>query len=410
MSNRVCLVSQRTFAGDPRLSTQIQSLRNAGYSIDAVCVRGKNQSFHSVENGINFYRIPSMDRKRQSKVRYVVEYASFFIPAFLLLAVLQIVRGYRVVHVTNLPDLLLFSALIPKLLGAKLIFDVRECTPEMFIDRFGAKPQGRVVRVMTAIEQACIKFADATITCTEQMRQALIKRGGSPEKISVMMNMPVVYLQREPQLPDPTDLARKEFRLITHGTVIRRYGHELLIDAMAEVVKSAPQVHLDVFGKGEILPDLEAQIKRLKLENNVKLWGYVSEEELVRHLRAAHCGAVPILQNPESDLVHTHKMFEYIHLGIPVITSRTTAVAAYFTDESLRFYKPNDAHALAEAILDLAANPQKRYDLASHALKVYENYAPEKQYAMYAALVARLLGKGNQPRGTQQLEMGREKN
>jgi glycosyltransferase involved in cell wall biosynthesis len=408
MSNRVCLVSQRTFAGDPRLSTQIQSLRNAGYSIDAVCVRGKNQPFHSVENGIRFYRIPSMDRKRQSKLRYVVEYASFFIPAFFLLAFLQIIRGYRVVHVTNLPDLLLFAAAVPKLLGAKLIFDVRECTPEMFIDRFGASPQGRTVRIMTAIEQACIKFANATITCTEQMRQALIKRGGAPDKLSVMMNMPVVYLQREPKLPDPTDEARDEFRLITHGTVIRRYGHELLVDAMAEVVKEAPQVHLDVFGKGEILPDLDAQIKRLKLEANVKLWGYVSEDELVRHLRAAHCGVVPILQNPESDLVHTHKMFEYIHLGIPTITSRTTAVAAYFTDDSLRFYKPNDAHALAEAIIELAINPQKRYDLASHALTVYENYAPEKQYAVYASLVARLINQNPPVSTTPKLEMGRE--
>lgn len=406
MNNRICLVSQRTIAGDPRLSTQLQSLKNAGYEIDVVCVRGKNQTFRGEENGIQFYRIASMDRKRASKTRYIVEYASFFIPAFFLLAFLQIVRGYRVVHVTNLPDLLLFAAAVPKLLGAKLIFDVRECTPEMFIDRFGASPQGRVVRVMTAIEQACIKFANATITCTEQMRQALIKRGGAPDKISVMLNMPIVHLQKEAKLPDPTDQAKNDFRLITHGTVIRRYGHELLIDAMAEVVKTAPQVHLTVYGKGELLPALDAQIKRLKLQDNVKLGGYVSEEELLTRLREAHCGVVPILQNPESDLVHTHKMFEYIHLGLPTIISRTTAVAAYFTDESLRFYKPNDAHALAEAIVELANNPQKRYDLASHALTVYENYSPEKQYAMYSALVARLINE--QPVGTPKLEMGRE--
>lgn len=405
MSRRVCLVSQRTYNNDSRLSTQMQSLLDLGYSVDMICMRGKNQPFRSTENGVNFYRIGSMERKRAGKVRYVVEYASFFIPTFFLLALLQVLRGYRMVEVTNLPDLLLFSALVPKLLGAKIIFDVRECSPEMFIDRFGAKPEGRVIRVMTAIEQACLKFAHATVTCTEQMRQALIKRGGAPEKISVMLNTPSTFFQREPALPDPNDEARDELRLITHGTIIRRYGHELLIDAMVEVVAKAPQVHLDIFGRGELVPELKAQITRLNLDQHVTMHGFVSEDELLDRLQHAHVGVAPLMQNPESDLVHTYKMFEYVQLGLPIIISRTTAVAAYFTDESFCFFKPNDAHALAEAILDLASKPQKRYDLASHALKVYENFAPEKQRATYATVVTRLIEK---PIVTEALTVGRE--
>lgn len=408
MKAQVCFVSQRAFPGDSRLETEVESLQQAGCAVTMVCMRGKRQPLHSVEGGVSIYRIPSMERRRAGKVRYVVEYFSFFLPALLLLAVMQVVKGFRLVHVTNLPDVLLFSALVPKVLGAKIIFDVRECTPEMFTDRFGAQPGSRIIRIMTAIEQASLKFADANITCTEQMRQALISRGGQPEKISVVLNSAASHLQLDPILPDPTDEAKDEFRIVTHGTVIRRYGHALLIEAMAEVIREIPQARLTIFGKGELLPELAAQIKTLGLQNCVRLAGFVPDDELLAQLRRAHCGVAPLLKNPESDLVHTYKMYEYLHLGIPLVISRTTAVAAYFDDQSLRFFEPNDAHSLAEALIDLAHDPAKRYALASHALKVYEQYSPTRQRAAYARLVAGLLQTPETPASADALEMGHE--
>lgn len=405
MKQRVCLVSQHEYPGDPRLTTEVRSLLEAGYVLDMVCMRTRNQPLFRVEDGVNIYRIPSVQRKRASISRYVVEYLSFFVPAFLLLAVLQIVRGYRVVHVTNLPDMLVFSALIPKLLGARIIFDVRECTPEMFIDRFNGASDGFVVRLMVAIERASVRFADASLTCTEQMRQALIQHKNPPEDIFVMLNMPAAHLECEPVLPDPTDDIQDEFRIVTHGTVIRRYGHELLIEAMAEVVKQIPQAHLMVYGRGEALERIDQRVEALGLRENVTLAGYVAESDLLAGLRRAHVGVVSVLQNPESDLVHTHKMFEYIQLGIPTIISRTTAVAAYFDDQSLFFFEPNDPHALAQAIVDSAGSAERRYAVASHALKVYEQYSPEKQRACYVALVARLLSRSA---GPEQLEVNHE--
>ncbi|MBK8020909.1 MAG: glycosyltransferase family 4 protein [Chloroflexi bacterium] len=392
MNRRACVVSQRQYPGDSRLTAQVRSLNEAGYAVDMICMRGNGPSpFRSVEDGVVIHRIPSMERRRAGKVRYVAEYVTFFLPALLLLTVLQFVRGYRVVLVTNLPDGLLFSAIVPRLVGAKVLFDVRECTPEMFMDRFGAAPGSRIVRLMTAIEQACLRFADATVTCTEQMRQALIGRGGNPVKVSIMLNMPADTIQREPaRLPDPQDEALDEFRIVTHGTVIQRYGHELLIEAMDEVVAQVPQARLKIFGRGESLPRLQERIAQLGLHGHVTLAGFVSNDELLSGLRRAHCGVVPLLRNPESDLVHTYKMFEYIHLGIPLVISRTTAVAASFGEDSVCFFEPNDAHALAQALISMARSPQKRYDLARNALRTYEVYNPAQQRIQFAALVARL--------------------
>lgn len=390
MSNRVCVVSQRYYPGDARMATQIEGFQQAGYEVDVVVMRGRNQPGYSVHDGVHVHRIPSMERQRAGKVRYVAEYFSFFLPAFFLMAVLQILRGYRVVEVTNLPDLLLFSALVPKLLGAKLIFDVRECTPEMFMDRFKATKDSKVIKLMTWLEQLCLRFADATTTCTEAMRKALVSRGADPAKISIVLNVGAATLRKEAILPDPNDEAKDQFRIITHGTIIKRYGHDVLIDAMVDVVKRVPQAHLEILGRGQLEADLKRKVEALGLQQHVTFSGFVPDDELLKRLRKAHVGVVPLEKNPESDLVHTYKMFEYIHLGVPTVISRTTGPQDYFGDDALYYFEPGNASSLADALVDLASSGQKRYELAKNALKAYENYVPAKQVEAFARLVTSL--------------------
>lgn len=389
---RVCFISQRDFPGDARLETQIRALQEAGYSVDMICMKSGSRPLANTVQGTRIYRIPSLPRLRASKLRYVLEYASFWLPAFILITILHLIRRYSLVHVTNLPDTLVFAAVVPKLLGAKIIFDVRECTPEMFVDRFGAKPQSRVIRLMAAVEQAAIRFANASVTCTDQMRQALIRRGGSPDKISVMLNVGSGRLQAlAPMLPDPTASANP-FRIVTHGTIIKRYGHEVLIRAMPQIIREIPHVKLEIIGRGQAALELKQLVAQLGVQDHVTFLGFVPEGELFTRLRSAHCGVVPILRNPEADLVHTYKMFEYIHLGLPIIISRTSAVEAYFDDDSLYFTVAGNPESLAQAIIDLAQNPQKRHDLAHRARETYDNsYAPHKQRAVYARLVNQLL-------------------
>lgn len=392
MTERVCFVSQRYYPGDARLGTEIKSLQDVGYEVHVICMKERNQPRFSVEQDVRIYRIPSLVRQRTGALRYIAEYTSFWIPTFFLLTAFHILRNYRLVHVTNLPDVLLFTALVAKLLGAKIIFDVRECSPEMFAERFGKPMDSKFIRFMIRIEQACLRFADATVTCTEQMREALIKRGGDASQIFVILNVGSEYLQVEAILP-AIGAKPEPFRIVTHGTIIKRYGHEVLIRAMAVVLKQLPNVHLDIIGRGNLEEELKQLTYELGLQDHITFCGFVSEEALLSRLRAAHCGVVPILRNLESDMVHTYKMYEYVHLGIPIIISRTTAVVAYFGASSLYLVESGDIEAIAEAIIDLAADPQKRYDLASNALLLYENYAPAKQRAAYLSVVKQLLHK-----------------
>lgn len=77
--------------------------------------------------------------------------------------------------------------------------------------------------------------------------------------------------------------------------LVRRMGIDRLIHAMAEVVKSHPDVRLFIGGDGPMRAEYEALIDELGLIKNVTLLGRVSDEKLVQYYQAADISVVPTL-------------------------------------------------------------------------------------------------------------------
>ena len=61
--------------------------------------------------------------------------------------------------------------------------------------------------------------------------------------------------------------------IITVGRMDKVKNHKLLVDAFAMVVKKAPEMHLTIYGDGECMEELQAQIKMLGIEEKVSLPG-----------------------------------------------------------------------------------------------------------------------------------------
>ena len=396
MKARVCIVRHRRYPHDARIANQVQALLDAGCEVDVLCMWSPGDPLCSrLENGAWVVRLPSLARKRGSSLRYIAEYGTFFLISFLFLGLMQIRRQYRVVHVCTLPDFLVFAALMPKAFGAKIVLDLRECTPEFYHIKFGVEMDSALMKAMIALEQHGIRFADAALTCTEQMRQRFIERGADPDKIFVMMNAIDPELFNQPTLPDPALEKNAQFRMVMHGTITRRYGHDILIRAMVPVLEKVPQARLEIMGRGEWQPELEQLVETLGLGAAVTFAGYLPVDELIDRLRAADCGVVPMPQNVETDLIHTYKMQEYMALGIPVIISRLKAVEATYDGASVCFFEPGNELDLARAIIRLYDHPRARYDLAKNALKAYETYGSSRQRKCYTRLVQTVLANKN---------------
>lgn len=374
------------------MENQIQALLSAGYEVDVFCLRGEGQPRQEVVNGATVYRANVLPRKRGGQLRYLAEYASFWFATLFFLTRRQVTHGYDIITVQTLPDFLSFAAVFAKLLGAKVIVDMRECMPEMYQSTFDVGVDHPMMKAVIAAEQGSIGFADAALTCTAQMRDAFAERGASASKIGVMLNVADPALYRDPVLPDVTAGNHNPFRIVTHGTIKERYGHEVLIQAMARVIAELPSARLDVLGDGPMRPELERMVDELGLKGVVTFTGYVPDDELMRRLRSAECGVVPLIRTPETDLVHTFKMYEYIAMGLPVIISRTRAVEAYFDESMVCYFPPGDVEGLANAIITLGRDPGLRYALARNALDWYEKHGPAQQREEFLKVVRAVIG------------------
>ena len=102
------------FPADPRPRRAAQALVSAGVSIEVICLQNdESEPRHETIGGIDVFRIP-IKRCRGSKVRYFTQYSAFILRSFLRLAFRSLSRRYDFVHVHNMPDVLVFGALVPK--------------------------------------------------------------------------------------------------------------------------------------------------------------------------------------------------------------------------------------------------------------------------------------------------------
>jgi hypothetical protein len=112
---KVCGVHQDYFS-DGRVRRYAESLLDARAHVDVVCIKGDTRREHSPATNLRVYTIP-LRRAYGGQSSYLVEYGVALILYTIWLLWLHIRHRYHVIHVHNMPDFLIFAALIPRLLG-----------------------------------------------------------------------------------------------------------------------------------------------------------------------------------------------------------------------------------------------------------------------------------------------------
>jgi glycosyltransferase involved in cell wall biosynthesis len=383
--SRVCIVRHREY-GELALRREAESLRDAGHEVHVICLRQTGSARTDEIDGVRLHALP-LSRVRGSKLRYVVDYLAFFLATIALMAVLQ--RRYRfgVVQVNTMPDFLVLCSWPAKLMGAKVIAFMKEPTPELGEMKLGPGPWPRV---LVWIEQAVLRYADLSITVTEDLKQAYVRRGADADRIRVVLNGPGAA-QFPGAATDPGVVPGREpggdgsFTLLCHGAVEDRYGHDVVLRAVARARTELPGLRFRVTGEGPRLEGLRELTRQLDLEDHVELLGWVSLEDLSEELRSADVGVVAQRSSPYSNLVHTNKMYEYILFGKPVIATRLDSISSYFPPDSIRYVEPDDVESMAEAIIELARRPERREELVRNARALYEEYRWERQAELLIA-------------------------
>jgi glycosyltransferase involved in cell wall biosynthesis len=350
---RIAMVACSYYETDPRIRRAAEALVQRGHRVDFLCLVDPGMPTARQAGLLRFHRLPSR-RERGTGARYVFKYGIFFLWTLGKLSWLGMRRRYDVVFVHNMPNFLVFAAVVPKITGTKILLDVHDPALELLAAIRGRPLPSWLRRLLHAEERASLAYADALMTVNESMRQRLVAASQSATPVTVVMNLP------DPDGYRPGDDASQEGagqRLVYSGTMSHRHGLDLVLTAVAMLADDYPDLRLRIIGEGSEQTMLATMADDLGIGHRVEFLGFVPVDEVPLLVRGSIAGLSPHRADDFGSLVFSMKVPEYISLGLPVICARTGTMLHYFDDNELLYFKPGDAQDLARAIRALLDDP-----------------------------------------------------
>ncbi len=131
-----------------------------------------------------------------------------------------------------------------------------------------------------------------------------------------------IHVRRLGVPPRESDGRRIPFRVITVGTLAEKKGHDVLLRALAEVLREGTPASLEFVGEGPDRPKLEALARGLGIEGHVAFLGALGHAETLRRIDAASAFALCCRETPGGD----HDclpvaLMDAMSLGVPCVTS-----------------------------------------------------------------------------------------
>jgi glycosyltransferase involved in cell wall biosynthesis len=355
---RAAMATFSAYPGDPRPRRAIEALLAEGMAVELICLADGEQPAREKGDRLRVFRVP-LAHTRGGKIRYAFNYVAFLLSAALLMTLRLAGGRFHLVYIHNMPDVLVFSALVPRLLGARVILDQHDPMPELMTTIYEVGPDSWSVRVLKFLEKLSLGFADRVITVNAACRRIFGDRSCSPEKITVVMNSPdETIFPFRPLEEGQESGAKRPFVLMYHGSLVERNGLDLAVEAVARLGVPADALELRVFGRETpYLHRVLAQARQLGVEGYVRYLGPRRLEDLPAEIAACDAGVIPNQRNAFTDINTPTRIFEYLSVGKPVIAPRTPGVLDYFSADSLVFFESGRSDDLAEKMRFVMQHP-----------------------------------------------------
>lgn len=390
---RIATITFDWYPFDPRVRRLAEAAVDAGYAVDVICLRQAHEKRYEVYNHVHVYRMP-MDRGfGRSLPSTILNWCWFLLLAGAVVSWLHMKRAYDVIHVHNMPDFLVFSALLPRLLGAKVILDVQDVSPELMAAKAKGRLRGMVTRLAAWQEHVSAAFAHHVVTVGWPFERLLLQRGIPQKKITSILNSadPRLFPPSRQVYPRPASAEKDApFILMYHGTLTERNGLDIAVRALALASKSIPRLRLDIQGRGEHLPVLKQLARELGVGDKVIFTDPCPSENIVDFVVHGDLGIIPYRRDGFMDLVLPTKAYEFAWMLRPMIASNTPAMRSLFRPASVVLCDPDEPATFAEAIIDLYYHPERLSQMVADASEDYQQYRWEHMAERYRQLLVSL--------------------
>jgi glycosyltransferase involved in cell wall biosynthesis len=373
---RILMVAYTHYLTDARPRREAEAFAGRGDDVEFIGLSEENRPVIEEINGVRIFRIAQKRFRGSSTVSYLFSYAIFFVMASFRVVTEYFRKNYDVIYVHTMPDWMVFVGLVPKFYGAKIILNMHDMMPELYMSKFGVGEDHFLIRLMKFQERQSFNFADRVICVHEPHGNVLIARGIQAEKLTVVLNVPDPRVFGSNDAVVPPSPATAQPRFVYHGTIAERLGLDIAVEAFVRVLEVYPEARFDVYGDGDYGARLEALIQKNGLAGRMNFSRkFFHVDEVPSLIRGATVGVICNRRDRATEYMLPVKLIEYVYLGIPVVAPDLMVIRHYFTDDAVAYFNPGDAAELANRLIELCRDESKRLAYAQRAKAFVSMYS-----------------------------------
>ncbi len=352
---------------DTRIQRETHALAPLGVVSTVISPAGEGEPLHDIQDGMHVYRYPKPSWG-EGFFAHVAEYLTSVVAQTCLAHWVFVRHGFDVIHVGNPPDILWFVAAPYKLLGKTFIYDQHDPVPELFEVRWGKKLKG-MVRLLYGLEAISYWLADHIITTNQTFREVAIARSGRPEsEVTVVRNGPHLATDFPPTEPAPEVRALGRTVVGYLGIMNPQDDLDIFLQ-MARIIRIDRQrtdIGFVMVGSGDAFPKLQQLRDELGLHDAVLMTGSIPWPQVLATLAAADICIQPDLPSAYNKNLTTNKLMEYMAMGKAAVAFNLPE-AQVSGGDTVYFVDTHTTEALADAVLALADDPERRQMLGRKA-------------------------------------------
>lgn len=393
---RVAAITYDYYPFDIRVRRMAEAAADAGYEMRVICLRDKGEAPHEVCNGVITDRLPFSRGFGRALPLTILSWLWFTLLAGAVVTWQHLRQPYDVIIAHNMPDFLVFAALIPRILGAKVILDVQDVSPELMSAKSSGKTRRILFRLAAIQERVSTAFASHVITVGWPFEERLKARGVPARKLFLTLNSADPRLfPAERRCPAPSSAPGYDgpFIVMYYGTIAERNGLDTAVRALALALPRAPRLRLDIMGRGEYLVEVKRLAEELCVSDHMRFSDPCPSENIVDFVLHGDAGIIPYRLDGFAELVLPTKAYEQAWMRRPIVASDTVAIRSMFRPGSTLLCDPESPESFADALVNLYEHPELQRTLVERAFEDYAPYRWEQVSAEYQTYLASLARK-----------------
>ncbi len=257
------------------------------------------------------------------------------------------------------PELIWTGIKASIVLKLKVVYDIHENTIQSIIRKKWLNPIAKLIAIIgySFLQQISKLFFDHYLLAEDSYKNFMKK------------NSTVVY--NYPLKVDYDHQRIKEFDLVYLGDITEDRGALIMVKILSILKRKLPKINLALIGKVPpiIKNDLVYAIKEYRLENNIKLFGYMNYYEAMQIVCKSKVGLC--LLKPIKNYIDSYptKLFDYMQVGVPFVCSNFPLYQKLLDKcDSGISVDPLDIEGIATSIHGLLDDPDKYNNLSKNGI------------------------------------------